>query len=212
MTLPSFSTGSSSNTNLINNSIASNNATVNNQSMQNTPNNTQNSQKSSFSLSENSTDNQGRQLTKGQKEYFKNSKAIDEKGNLKVVYHGSNANFTEFKRNYNFFTDNEDIAKTYTKNDMLYKGYINIERPFTIDACGRSFEELEIDSIDFGKYSVDDLINEYGISTYKNDGKRLENTGSGRHCHRPFWIDEKIWGELADAKCWGDMKERQNLP
>ena len=24
--------------------------------------------------------------------------------------------------------------------------------------------------------------------------------------------DGKIWGELADAKCWGDMKERQNLP
>ena len=52
-----------------------------------------------YSLSlENSYDSDGRQLTSQQQEYFKESKVRDEDGNLRVVYHGTDQNFTVFDR------------------------------------------------------------------------------------------------------------------
>ena len=43
-------------------------------------------------------DSEGRNLTKAQQEYFKDSKVLDEDGNLLVVYHGTDADFTVFDR------------------------------------------------------------------------------------------------------------------
>ena len=45
-----------------------------------------------------STDSQGRKLSKGQQEYFKDSKVRDEQGRLLEVYHGTNADFTVFNK------------------------------------------------------------------------------------------------------------------
>ena len=42
------------------------------------------------------SDNQGRQLTKEQQKFFRDSKVRDEDGNLRVVYHGSSEDFTVF--------------------------------------------------------------------------------------------------------------------
>ena len=57
----------------------------------------QNSEKArkQFSLSE---DNNGNKLTDEQKEYFKDSKILDDNGNLKVMYHGSTESFTVFDK------------------------------------------------------------------------------------------------------------------
>jgi hypothetical protein len=44
----------------------------------------------------NTTDSEGNKLTAKQREYFKDSKARDEDGNLLVVYHGTDADFTVF--------------------------------------------------------------------------------------------------------------------
>ena len=61
-------------------------------------------------------DNQGRELSENQQEYFKNSKARDENGNLITVYHGSNnAGFTSFSRNHNYYTDSKNVAQSYTQ-------------------------------------------------------------------------------------------------
>jgi hypothetical protein len=60
-------------------------------------------------------DSDGNTLTEEQQEYFKDSKVTDENGVLKVVYHGTRkADFTEFKRNINFFTDSEEMADSYS--------------------------------------------------------------------------------------------------
>ena len=66
-------------------------------------------------------DNQGRKLSKEQQKYFKDSKARNENGELETVYHGSNkAGFTEFNRNFNYFTNNKDMAQSYTRgNEMV---------------------------------------------------------------------------------------------
>ena len=45
-----------------------------------------------------STDSEGRKLSPDQQEYFKDSKVRDEDGNLLVVYHGTDADFTVFDK------------------------------------------------------------------------------------------------------------------
>jgi len=45
----------------------------------------------------NDVDNEGRELSKEQQEFFKDSKVRDENGNLLVMYHGTKDNFTIFK-------------------------------------------------------------------------------------------------------------------
>ena len=47
-----------------------------------------------FSLSD--TDSEGNSLTDAQREYFKDSKIVDEEGKLAPVYHGTANDFTEF--------------------------------------------------------------------------------------------------------------------
>ena len=46
-----------------------------------------------FALSED-TDSDGNTLSKGQQEYFRNSKVRDEDGRLRIVYHGTDSEFT----------------------------------------------------------------------------------------------------------------------
>lgn len=94
------------------------NTTVNNKSAQKSQKNVDNGVrylKKSASTQPIEVDNKGRKLTKQQQEYFKNSKARNNKGELEVVYHGTNkAGFTEFNRNYNYFTNNKEVAQSYT--------------------------------------------------------------------------------------------------
>lgn len=105
------------------------------------------------------TDNQGRTLSKGQQEYFKDSKVRDENGNLIEVYHGTpNGGFTIFDRNkisntstthqwgYGFyFSNNSSVGDEYTrnynnntgeysisKNPQKYTAYLDIKNPFII--------------------------------------------------------------------------------
>lgn len=69
-------------------------------------------------------DSEGRKLTEAQQEYFKNSKAVDEDGNLMTVYHGTVREFYEFDREQGnpegnfgtgiYFTNNEaDVDENY---------------------------------------------------------------------------------------------------
>lgn len=63
-------------------------------------------------------DSTGKQLSREQQEFFKDSKARDDKGRLKVLYHGTEkGGFTEFIDTDDigyFFTDKEDVAWTYS--------------------------------------------------------------------------------------------------
>lgn len=111
-------------------------------------------------------DNQGNTLTKEQQEYFKDSKVRDENGVLKVVYHGTRkADFTVFKRNINFFTDSEEMADSYSPNSEMYKGYLNITKPYEIDARGEKWSKVPIDE------ATKEFLQEYGASVFKESGK-----------------------------------------
>lgn len=70
----------------------------------------------------------GKQLTKEQQEFFKDSKMRDENGNLKVMYHGSqNAGFHVFDPKMSdddtslFFVDRNEVAASYSGTSETYE-------------------------------------------------------------------------------------------
>ena len=74
------------------------------------------------------SDSTGKQLTKEQQEYFKDSKMRDENGNLKVMYHGSqDAGFHVFDSSMSddgtsfFFVDRNDVAASYSGTSETYE-------------------------------------------------------------------------------------------
>ena len=92
------------------------------------------------------SDSDGRKLSKGQQEYFKDSKVRDENGSLKVMYHGTPAgDFTVFKDG-TYFTDNKEYADRYQSpsassissgkvatNPKTFEVYLDIKKPFDIN-------------------------------------------------------------------------------
>lgn len=98
-----------------------------------------------FALPEN--DSEGRELSSTQREYFKNSKVVDENGHLIPVYHGTPSTFTVFdinKLGQNtmmfsegagfYFTDKQEIAEKYAAaNGNIMQVYLNITKPMTIE-------------------------------------------------------------------------------
>lgn len=75
-------------------------------------------------------DSEGRELSKEQQEFFKDSKARDENGNLVVLYHGTErGGFTVFSESDDigyFFTSKASVAATYsgTHSPVVYEGSI----------------------------------------------------------------------------------------
>ncbi len=82
-------------------------------------------------------DSQGRVLNKAQQDFFKDSKVVDENGNLRVVYHGTVGEFYTFDKTYLgsatgvgdaklgfFFTSNENVALEYAINAHDTKFFI----------------------------------------------------------------------------------------
>ena len=124
---------------------------------------TQDSESVKYSLS----DSNGKQLSKEQQEYFKDSKVREENGNLKVMYHGSQATFTEFDKKkarssgyYGsgfYFTESESHASQYGNK---YKVYLDIKKPIQNDSTSITKEQLR-------KFVEAVAANEdYGIENY----------------------------------------------
>ena len=95
-------------------------------------------------------DSEGRTLTSGQQTYFKDSEVVDDLGRLKVMYHGSeSAGFTEFEESeYGiFFTDNEKVAKKYSKGKKSdYEVYLNITNALKVDCWEHKWDELPLET------------------------------------------------------------------
>lgn len=86
-------------------------------------------------------DTQGRRLTAAQQEFFKDSKARDDDGNLKVLYHGtgsfgfSTIDFSRAQDGISFFlTDSIQTAESYfdkqAEGSGMYELYANMKDPF----------------------------------------------------------------------------------
>lgn len=109
------------------------------------------------------SDSDGKQLSKGQAEYFKDSKSRDLDGNLKIMYQGGNGDFTVFDRKKSsysnlygrgfYFTDSESHAKQYGNARAFYLDIKNpvstTERTITEDQM-RKFLEAVAEDEDYG--------------------------------------------------------------
>lgn len=133
-------------------------------------------------------DNEGRKLTDNQLAYFKDSKAVDENGNLVTVYHtmtNTGNQFFEFNpvgtdfyrfgdQVVNYFTDNQDMSGSYADS--------NYKRAYTKPI--KSMEDVQ-DFIKFQNTQNDSKIGVNGITSHysieKNgDGYTLKQTPSGK--------------------------------
>ena len=145
-----FNTSTANNIPQSGNNVNSNTSSATKYSIPINKNNTQKLDNSSFSF-----DNKGRKLSKEQQEYFKDSKARDENGNLKVVYHGTPFDFTQFSYNYVgtngtalgkgfYLTDDIDMAKGFTKDGKEpMQLYVNITKPLSLDNKTISKQQFE---------------------------------------------------------------------
>ena len=96
-----------------------------------------------------SLDNQGRELSKGQIEYFKDSKIRDEEGNLLTLYHTTDADFNEFDVNKFGLNTGGKIKGIYLTDkalgvygDKVIESYVNITNPVTIDSKNITKEQF----------------------------------------------------------------------
>ena len=127
------------------------------------------------------SDSDGKQLTKEQSEFFKDSKIVDADGNLKVMHHGSPESFTVFDKKkakasgyYGkgfYFTDSDSHAKQYGNT---YDVYLNITNPLqdgtkdiTKDQL-RKFVEAIAENEDYGidNYGYDATVDSVTDSVY----------------------------------------------
>ena len=124
------------------------------------------------------TDSQGRKLSSGQSEYFKDSVVRDENGDLLVMYHGTpSGGFTVFKNDLNYFTPSKKYAERYTKGrfnkdvkEQLYEVYLNITKPF--DISNKTDRNIFINEYVKGGYAqgIDPYSSKADIEKYISDG------------------------------------------
>ena len=139
-------------------------------------------------------DTEGNMLSQEQVNFFKDSKIRDRKHNLRVCYHGSDAEFNQFKidllgknsgnrgwfGNGFYFTTSDKLAKSY--GSIVNKYYLNIKNPFTwssedsgmyaygkgmLDSIGSgTFKSLVLDPMSY----VDDSVRDTFTDMLKEDG------------------------------------------
>lgn len=106
-----------------------------------------------FALPE--TDSQGHTLTAEQRAFFKDSKVVDDKGRLLVVYHGSNeySEITVFKKGKTgylgggiYLTTDKQYAQRYANKNgyegRIYEAYLNVSNPLTVTTVDPAREIL----------------------------------------------------------------------
>jgi len=122
-----------------------------------------------FSLS----DSQGRELTKDQQEYFKDTVVKDKKGRIKAVYHGTNRQFNIFKPgDIGMHFGTKTAARDRVgrgKKTRLVEAYVNITNPIVFDE--------DLGSWDADYRLAQELLNR-GIISYEEGIKALR-TDSG---------------------------------
>lgn len=128
-------------------------------------------------------DNSGKQLSKQQINYFKDSKIKDEQGRLIVAYHGTNSKFFTFRNKSSvngrsqgdgfYFSANNEFATEY--GDRVITAYLNIKNPFYLHEKRTIQSELEHRGYDIkeltGKYGIE--LNEFGGISWGKDEKTL---------------------------------------
>lgn len=156
-------------------------------SIQENQNNTSEIQEMNVTKSQ--VDNQGRKLSKQQQEYFKDSKARDENGDLVTVYHTTTEEtpqFNEFNpvgtRYYrfgdqvvNYYTDSKDMSGSYANQDYVMA---DTKKVTSMEQVKDYIEGMN--KLGWGSYRNYELIHENG--KYRLiDNTEIPNLGKTRN-------------------------------
>lgn len=163
--------------------------------------------------SRNVRDSEGNALTENQVRYFENSQVRDDEGNLKVVYHGSPAIFTEFSADFMgthgsaegqgfYFTDYKPMAEGYQRDGgQLLEGYLNIKKPLSDSEVTLKRTEVRklLQALD---PTGDDLVLNYdsmGGMGYPSKAWYNRSVNDTLNAVMNNESDSEILGELANA-------------
>lgn len=143
-------------------------------------------------------DSKGNTLTKEQQEFFKDSKVRDDKGNLRVVHHGTKKQFTQFSkellgtntdadsaREGFFFTSNSEMAELYKRptSDPYYntKPLLEFLESLSEEEIQDIARKLRI-RIDDVEYMIDDIESDFrqfeyydNVDGYRDGIKTIED-------------------------------------
>ncbi len=131
------------------------------------------------------SDSDGKQLTKEQSEYFKDSKMRDENGNLKVMYHGSqDAGFHVFDANMSdddtsfFFVDRNDVAASYSGTTETYEA----QTIRTADDMNNFIESIGVEGYE--------VVEKDGKFTLLYEGDRIADSNTAKGIYEEFcWYE-----------------------
>lgn len=184
-------------------------------------------------------DNQGRELSKQQQEYFKDSKVRDDNGNLEVVYHGSRSDFTIFDINKAglsskqakvgfWFTESKEGAENFgnsvwygdNKNAKAYEVYLNITNPKIYETVDFSEEKQNLNNKLEPLYEKERQIRDkYGWGTFTtSDGEyfyryyNMMNSKYSNYTDEDILRDIEYSGITKNAKAYlQELKDYQTL-
>ena len=153
------------------------------------------------------TDNQGRELSKGQQEFFKDSQARDENGNLIEMYHGTNENFTVFDKNgkgkrfTNFGTEYDTDVKGFffTSNKSYAEEFGNV-KPYYLNT--KKILKLDNNIDDLNKIfqpMLEDMLNNQDITKTQYDAI-IENGTT----YKRFIDEDGIDWDIIDEEAFND--------
>lgn len=176
-----------------------------------------NEREENYSVSTPERDSAGRELSAEQAEYFRDSKVRDESGALKVVYHGSGAEFTEFSHKFGgshgsaegqgfYFTDKRSMAEGYQENGTkLMEGYLDIKKPLSDSALTLRRNEVTqlVKAVD---PTGDDLLSSYDSSGIGYPSRAWYNRALRETVDTLMQneTDSELMGELANT--FGDRE------
>ena len=147
------------------------------------------------------TDNTGKELSKGQQDYFKDSKMRDDDGNLMVMYHGSqDAGFHEFNGKFSddgasfFFVDRNDVAASYSGTSETYEAK-------TI----RTAEDMNKFLAEIG-YDQYEAVERDGKFELLEDGEHIAYSDTAQGIYEEFCWYESVGEGDANYKVYLDLK------
>lgn len=138
-----------------------------------------------YAISE--VDSNGKKLSEQQRNYFKDSKVVDENGNLLAVYHGtSSKEFNIFDISYSkngnmlglgfYFTDNLSEAKKFAdKNGRVVESYLNIKTPLYVDLVHKTAVINAIQSVMDKKFANGEIKNTFDVRYYLQNSHYKDN-------------------------------------
>lgn len=150
-----------------------------------------------YSISDSTIDNKGNTLSKEQQERYKYSKIRDENGSLKVMYHGTQRADrvgTLFDPNkatsgpMAFFTDNQDIAKSYSEN----KNDTSLSREY----------DTEYDLFKANGKTLDEYWDSLSVAKKQEIREKANNVGLDEDFENVIYQEKASEGSFGDQYKW----------